>query len=70
MAIKSNDAQYLDLSPLSIQARQELLSFYHYLLEHYQKQHQANKSLPEIFYNPIKTQPYQKFNRDDIYHAR
>ncbi len=70
MATKSNDSQYLDLSPLSVQARQELLSFYHYLLEHYQKQHHSKKTLPDVFYNPIKTRVYQKFNREEIYHAR
>jgi hypothetical protein len=70
MATKTKNTHYLDLSPLSVQARQELLDFYQYLLERYGKQQHSNKPLPEIFYKPVKIRAYQKFNREEIYYAR
>jgi hypothetical protein len=70
MATKPKNTQYLDLSPLSVRARQELLDFYQYLLERYGKQQRSNKPLPEMFYRPVKTRTYKKFNREEIYDAR
>jgi hypothetical protein len=58
---------HLDLSGLSKQARQELLDFYQFLLERYGIQQQTRKSLPSIFYKPVKTQMYQPFDRHAIY---
>ena len=69
MTTKAKNAQYLDLSPLSVQARQELVDFYHYLLERYGTQDHLPKPLPEIFYKPVKIRAYQKFDREEIYHA-
>ena len=62
--------EYLDLSVLSNQAKQELLDFYQFLLERYGMQRHSRTSLPSIFYNPVKTRIYHPFDRDAIYDAR
>jgi hypothetical protein len=60
----------LDLSILSDQAQGELVDFYYFLLERYGRQQPSPRSLPPIFYQPIKTRRYHPFKREDIYDAR
>ena len=62
--------EYLDLSLLSKQAKQELLDFYQFLLGRYGMQGQSRTSLPSIFYQPVKTRIYHPFDRNAIYDAR
>ena len=74
MIAKTNGWQiettYLDLSQLTEQAKQELVDFYQFLLERYGVKPQPPKTLPDIFYQPVKTRVYQPFDREEIYHGR
>ncbi len=64
------DMEMLDVSLLSEQAKQELMDFYHFLLERYGTQPRSRKRLPETFYDPVKTRAYQRFDREEIYNER
>lgn len=64
------DMNMLDISVLSEQAQQELMDFYHFLLERYGKKQQTLKKLPETFYHPVKTERYHRFDREEIYNGR
>jgi hypothetical protein len=67
--IKAETA-FLDVSQLTEQAKQELVDFYQFLLERYGVNQRSPKTLPDIFYHPVKTRTYQQFNRDAIYDGR
>ncbi len=64
------DTVYLDLSQLTEHAKQELVDFYQFLLERYGVNQRTTRSLPDIFYHPVKTRTYQQINREETYNGR
>lgn len=64
--------QTIDISVLPVKVREELIDFYHFLVEKYgsykaEEAGSVDSKLPEEFYKPIRVKRYLHFDREEIY---